>query len=125
MVTPGTPPVPHAGGAILGPGCPTVLIGGLPAARVGDISICVGPPDQIVVGSLGVYIGGQMAARVGDATAHGGMVTMGLPSVLIGEVGDGNPSMGRERATGSLPKQVARMARRLRAPLTSRNCHGC
>ena len=43
MVNPG--PVPHVGGPILPPGCPTVLIGGLPAARVGDMAICVGPPD--------------------------------------------------------------------------------
>jgi uncharacterized Zn-binding protein involved in type VI secretion len=76
--------VPHVGGPILPPGCPTVLIGGLPAARVGDLATCVGPPAVIVMGSLTVLIGGLPAARMGDITAHGGAVVMGLPMVLIG-----------------------------------------
>jgi uncharacterized Zn-binding protein involved in type VI secretion len=76
--------VPHVGGPILPIGCPTVLIGGQPAARVGDLAFCVGPPDAIVKGSLTVLIGGQPAARVGDLTAHGGTIQMGLPTVLIG-----------------------------------------
>ena len=79
-----TGPVPHVGGPILPPGCPTVLIGGLPAARVSDLATCVGPPDVIVLGSLTVLIGGQPAARMGDLTAHGGIIVMGLPMVLIG-----------------------------------------
>lgn len=54
MVTPRTPPVPHVGGPILPPGCPTVLIGGMPAARMGDM------------------------------TAHGGTIALGCPMVLIG-----------------------------------------
>lgn len=87
MVTPGVPPTPHVGGPIIGPGCPTVLIGSLPAARVGDMAACVGPPDAIVMGSTGVFIGSRPAARVGDMTAHGGVITMGLPTVLIGESG--------------------------------------
>src|SRR5580765_8443101 len=41
--------VPHVGGPILPPGAVTVLIGGLPAARVGDMATCVGPPDTIVL----------------------------------------------------------------------------
>jgi uncharacterized Zn-binding protein involved in type VI secretion len=61
-----------------------VLIGGLPAARVGDMATCVGPPDVIVMGSFTVLIGGQPAARMGDSTAHGGVIVMGLPTVLIG-----------------------------------------
>lgn len=101
-----------------------MLIGGLPAARVGDFAMCVGPPDIIAVGSVGVYIGGQMAARAGDSTAHGGVIAAGLPSVLIGEMGDALPHVGRA-AGGSLSQRVARIARRLRAPLTSKNCHGC
>jgi uncharacterized Zn-binding protein involved in type VI secretion len=63
---------------------PTVLIGLLPAAVQGDNATCVGPPDAIVMGSTTVLIGGRPAARVGDATAHGGNVALGLPTVLIG-----------------------------------------
>jgi len=84
MMTPGLPPVPHVGGAILGPGCPTVLIGGLPAAVVGDMAICVGPPDSLIKGSGTVTIGGRPAVRMGDTTAHGGTVALGYPTVLIG-----------------------------------------
>jgi uncharacterized Zn-binding protein involved in type VI secretion len=76
--------VPHVGGPILPPGCPLVLIGGLPAARVGDLATCAGPPDVIALGSFTVLIGGQPAARMGDLTAHGGTIVMGLPTVLIG-----------------------------------------
>jgi len=76
--------VPHVGGPVLPPGSPTVLIGGLPAARVGDMAICVGPPDSIVVGSATVMIGGAPAARMGDSTAHGGIIVLGCPTVLIG-----------------------------------------
>ena len=84
MQTPGTPPVPHVGGPILPPGCPTVLIGGTPAARVGDMAICTGPPDSIAMGSTSVMIGGAPAARVGDTTAHGGTISVGCPTVMIG-----------------------------------------
>ena len=66
-------------------GCPTVLIGGAPAARMGDLAVCVGPPDSIAIGSPVVLIGGMMAARMGDMTVHGGMIAAGLPTVLIGE----------------------------------------
>ena len=82
--TPGTPPVPHVGGPITGPGAPTVLIGSLPAARVGDMATCVGPPDSIVQGSATVLIGGMPAARMGDSTAHGGSIVLGMPTVIIG-----------------------------------------
>lgn len=75
--------IPHVGGPIMPPGCPTVLIGGMPAARVGDIVVCVGPPDVIVLGSFKVLIGGMPAARLGDITAHGGMIVAGSPTVLI------------------------------------------
>lgn len=78
--------VPHVGGPISGPCVPTVLIGGSPAAVVGDMCVCTGPPDTIVKGSSGVFIGGKPAARMGDTTAHGGIIIQGLPSVLIGEV---------------------------------------
>lgn len=84
MVTPGLPPIPHVGGPVVGPGVPTVLIGSLPAAVLGDSAVCVGPPDTIVKGSATVLIGGKPAARLGDTTAHGGSVVLGLPTVLIG-----------------------------------------
>ena len=84
MVTPGIPPIPHVGGPILPVGCPTVLIGGLPAARVSDQCLCVGPPDIIVKGSATVLVGNLPAARMGDQTAHGGVIVLGNPAVLIG-----------------------------------------
>ena len=76
--------VPHVGGPISAPGAPTVLIGGLPAARVGDMAVCVGPPDVIALGCFTVLIGGMPAARMGDMTAHGGAIVLGCPTVLIG-----------------------------------------
>lgn len=84
MQTPGLPPVPHVGGPIIGPGVPTVLIGKLPAAVMGDMATCVGPPDTIIKGSTTVMIGGKPAARMGDTTAHGGSIIMGSPTVIIG-----------------------------------------
>lgn len=79
-------PKPHVGGPIVGPGCPTVLIGGMPAAVMGDMVTCAGPPDTIILGSSGVMIGGKPAARMGDMCAHGGTIVVGCPTVLIGEV---------------------------------------
>lgn len=76
--------VPHVGGPILPPGAPNVLIGGLPAARMGDMATCAGPPDVILRGSATVLIGGKPAARMGDNTAHGGLITLGCPTVEIG-----------------------------------------
>lgn len=76
--------VPHVGGPILPPGVPTVLIGGLPAATVGDMCVCAGPPDVIVAGSSTVLIGGKPAARMGDSTAHGGTIILGCFTVMIG-----------------------------------------
>lgn len=84
MVTPGLPPIPHVGGPILGPCAPTVLIGGLPAAKLGDLAVCVGPPDSIIKGSSSVLIMGMPAARLGDSTAHGGTIMLGFPTVMIG-----------------------------------------
>jgi uncharacterized Zn-binding protein involved in type VI secretion len=76
--------VPHVGGPVLPPGAPTVLIGGMPAACVGDMCVCTGPPDSIILGSATVLIGGKPAARMGDSTAHGGTIVVGCPTVLIG-----------------------------------------
>ena len=75
--------VPHVGGPIAA-GAPTVTIGGMPAARIGDMAVCVGPPDTIARGSATVTIGGMPAARMGDNTAHGGVIVVGCPTVIIG-----------------------------------------
>ena len=98
MVTPGVPPIPHVGGPIMPPGVPTVLIDFLPAATVTDMAMCVGPPDVIVKGSAGVFINFLPAARLGDQTAHGGVIVMGSPTCIIGEVG--TPSPGTAGAVG-------------------------
>ncbi len=90
------------GGSIIGPGCPTVLIGGMPAARVGDMHACpmmtglvphVGGP--IALGSPTVLIGGMPAARVGDMAICVGppaTIALGCPTVLIGDSGGGGGS---------------------------------
>jgi uncharacterized Zn-binding protein involved in type VI secretion len=75
--------VPHVGGPILPPGAVTVLIGGLPAARVGDEADCTGATDTIVVGSATVLIANQPAARMGASTSHGGVIAAGCMTVLI------------------------------------------
>lgn len=82
MLNPG--PVPHVGGPVMPPGTTTVLIEGLPAATVGDMCVCTGPPDAIMLGSQTVFIGGKPAARMGDITAHGGQIILGSATVLIG-----------------------------------------
>jgi uncharacterized Zn-binding protein involved in type VI secretion len=76
--------IPHVGGPVVGPGCPTVLIGGMPAARVGDMAVCVGPPDVIAMGAFTVLIGGMPAAQLGSLTAHGGTIVLGCFTVLVG-----------------------------------------
>jgi uncharacterized Zn-binding protein involved in type VI secretion len=76
--------VPHVGGPIIGPGAVTVLTCSMPQANVGSMCVCVGPPDSIVLGSFTVLIGGTPAARMGDLTAHGGTIILGAPTVLIG-----------------------------------------
>ena len=81
-----TAKVPHVGGPVI-QGSPNVFIGGLPAARVGDSLICVGPPDKIKQGSASVFINGKPAARMGDPTDHGGVIVMGNPTVVIGDQG--------------------------------------
>lgn len=76
--------VPHVGGPIMPPGKPTVLIGSLPAATVGNLCTCTGPPDVIAMGSATVLISSMPAARMGDSTAHGGAIVVGMFTVLIG-----------------------------------------
>ena len=75
---------PHVGGPVIGPGVPTVLIGNIPAAVVGDMLVCAGPPDSLTSGSSSVFIGGKPAGRMGDGTAHGGSIIGGFATVLIG-----------------------------------------
>lgn len=87
-------PVPHVGGPILPAGAPTVLIGFMPAARVGDMLVCVGPPDTIVRGSATVFTENRQQARIGDPTIHGGCIVLGCPTVLVGDSGGGGASGG-------------------------------
>jgi uncharacterized Zn-binding protein involved in type VI secretion len=75
--------VPHVGGPIA-LGAFTVIVAGMPQARIGDMAICVGPPDTIAMGSSSVIVAGSPAARIGDLTAHGGVIVMGAPTVIIG-----------------------------------------
>ncbi len=77
--------IPHVGGPITGPGAPTVLIEGLPAACVGDEVTCVGSPDSLIVGSATVLIGGNPAVRISDPTEHGGTIVAGAATVMIGD----------------------------------------
>jgi len=76
--------VPHVGGPV-SLGAPTVMVGMMPAARVGDLAVCVGPPDTIAMGSMSVKICGAPAARMGDTMAHGGKIVLGCPTVIIGD----------------------------------------
>ncbi|HEX2091079.1 MAG TPA: PAAR domain-containing protein [Longimicrobiaceae bacterium] len=108
--------VPHVGGPILPPCAPTVLIAGMPAARVGDLATCVGPPDTIAMGSTGVFIAGKPAARLGDPTVHGGVIVAGCPTVLIGEVGAGG--------AGSAQGRTMRAAKQAAMPFTKTDCDG-
>jgi uncharacterized Zn-binding protein involved in type VI secretion len=77
-------------GIIAGPGIPTVLIGGLPAAVLGDTHTCAfpppasHPPTPIAKGSVTVLIGGRPAARVGDFAGCGAPIVAGAFTVLIG-----------------------------------------
>jgi uncharacterized Zn-binding protein involved in type VI secretion len=91
----------HGGGPILPAGCPTVLIGGLPSARVTDLATCVGPPDVIAMGSSSVLIGGLPAARLGDQCAHGGAIVAGCPTVLIGGPTPSAASFGSASQSGA------------------------
>jgi uncharacterized Zn-binding protein involved in type VI secretion len=106
MVIPGTPPIPHVGGPILPPCAPTVMIGFMAAAKVGDKAICTGGgiPDPIVKGSMSVQINSMPAARIGDSTAHGGLITVGCPTVIIGDgmnFGGGGGGMAQGGSGGS------------------------
>ncbi len=83
-----TDPTGHPG-IVTGPGVPTVLIGGLPAAVLGDLHTCAiapvpHPPTPLVLGSFTVLIGGRPAARVGDLAGCGAPIILGDFTVEIG-----------------------------------------
>ncbi len=84
-----TDPTGHPG-VITGPGVSTVLIGGLPAAVLGDTHTCSfppptpHPPTPIVRGSMTVLIGGRPAVRVGDVAGCGAPILAGEFRVMIG-----------------------------------------
>jgi uncharacterized Zn-binding protein involved in type VI secretion len=78
-------------GVITGPGVATVLIGGMPAAVMGDLHSCAmpplagpHPPSPIAKGSATVLIGGRPAARVGDMSGCGAPIVLGMLTVDIG-----------------------------------------
>ena len=85
----------------------------MPAARVGDMATCVGPPDVIVKGSLTVLVGYQPAARLGDMTAHGGVIVLGCPTVIIGDVGMG----------GGAPQAAVMVKAAVQGAPFCQNCH--
>jgi len=83
-VNPG--PSPHVGGPVISASS-NVITGCSPQGRVTDKCVCNGPPDVIVQGSATVLVNGLPAARMGDSTAHGGKIVAGFPAVLIGDEG--------------------------------------
>jgi uncharacterized Zn-binding protein involved in type VI secretion len=107
----------HGAGVITAIGAPTVIIGMMPAARVTDVSLCLGTiPDAIVMGSPTVIIQGLFSARIGDPTAHGGVVTTGFPTVIIGEVGAGVPSPPSAAAAAIVAATTAGIREALKDP---------
>jgi uncharacterized Zn-binding protein involved in type VI secretion len=77
-----TGPIPHVGGPVMPPGASTVMVGGNPAAVKDDQAICVGPPAKVSAGAPTTQFGGKMVARMGDPTDHGGVIVVGMPTVL-------------------------------------------
>ncbi len=100
-------PKPHVGGPVTGPGVANVMIGGMPAATVGDMCTCTGPPDAIIMGSSTVMIGGKPAARLGDTTAHGGTIVLGCFTVMIGSSAGGGGGAGGGGANSQFQKEGA------------------
>src|SRR4029079_16099039 len=105
MQTPAVVPIPHVGGPVVGPGAVTVWAGGAPVSVVGDMAICVGPPDVLTNGSMTVMAEGRPVVRISDMTAHLGMVLVGCPTVLVGDSGGAGTSqaatMSAAKAGGS------------------------
>lgn len=75
--------VPHVGGPVVGPGCPGVLVDGVPVSLMGDTCVCCGPPDVVAQGYPGVLVDGVPVVVQNSMTAHGGMIPMGIPGVTI------------------------------------------
>lgn len=98
-------PKPHVGGPVM-LGAATVMIGMMPAARMMDMCVCVGPPDMIMKGSPTVLIEGMMAARMGDQTMHGGTIVIGFPTVLIGETGMAGSATAQGKAMAAAKKMA-------------------
>ena len=105
MQTPAVVPIPHVGGPVVGPGAVTVWAGGMPVSVLGDLAICVGPPDVMATGAPTVFAEGRPVVRITDTTAHGGMVIVGLPTVMVGDSGGAGTSqaatMSAAKAGGS------------------------
>jgi hypothetical protein len=77
------------------------LVGYKPQARILDKAKCVPSVDVIVEGSATVIIGGMPAARVGDKTAHGGKIVQGCDTVEIGGATATVKIQQRNKASGS------------------------
>ena len=75
--------VPHVGGPLT-VGLPTMLTCSMPQATVTKMMVCVGPPDLVAKGSMTVLVGNMPAARLGDMSGHGGAIVAGAPTVMIG-----------------------------------------
>ena len=105
MQTPAVVPIPHVGGPVVGPGAMTVWAGGAPVSLLGDLAICVGPPDILCMGSPTVMAEGRPVVRISDMTAHMGNVIVGCPTVLVGDSGGAGSSqaatMSAAKAGGS------------------------
>jgi uncharacterized Zn-binding protein involved in type VI secretion len=111
-----TCPVPtHVGGPTI-VGDPTVLIGYMPAARVGDALICATGPDTIARGESTVKIGHKQAARLGDSTTHGGVLVAGCPTVLIGSTAQ-IEALKTDKPICEECEKAAKQHPRARAPL--------
>jgi uncharacterized Zn-binding protein involved in type VI secretion len=100
--------VPHVGGPVAGPCAPTVLIGKLPAARVTDMCVCVGPPDMIAKGSATVFTQKLPQARIlVDPCVHGGVIVLGCFTVLVGDAGGAGGGGGGGPGAALLAKILA------------------
>jgi len=99
--------VPHVGGPVIPPCAVTVITGGMPQARIGDMLTCVGPPDVITKGSASVVVSGMPAARMGDMTAHGGVIVIGCPTVIIGDAGGGGGGGAGLATSKTMPDPAA------------------
>ncbi len=104
-------PVPHVGGPIVS-GEASVLIGYQPAARKGDSMICCGPADSISKGESSVLIGNKPAARMGDSSSHGGVISAGCPTVIIGSSAQGETLRGKKPVCEECEKKKKKRAAR-------------